>query len=461
MSRFTRFLKSAAIAAAVCCLSAVSVFAEPAAVPDASAPESPSAVSASTDYGDAAYSFLEVLNANWPNRLNEEFNRTQTLNDTGLWIKSQLESFGYTVQNHDYSHFNYTGTNYYAVKPGASDKIICVGAHYDSVNTNGADDNGSGVSVLLELAQRFASIDTPCTIQFVFFDNEEYGGFVGSYTYINYVLGTQGLLDDVLCYINLDSIGAGDRLYAYGGVYDETDTLTQIWPLQLAQAAAGISGVSLCTLPEEVASHPAPERAFRSPTRNMGSDHYYFMVQGIPYVYFEASLWCNDDGTGGNEETHLTCHYQTADPAFASTGGQIMHTEFDNLQTLNELLPGRVEYNLSSISRIVSSMLTEITEYTPQDMVGMPYEPSEYVPPTEAPPETEAPTLPPTEAPTAEHSTELPLSSNHSLIIIIFSFAGALVLLLIGFVIYTSSVNTRRKRRKRRSNKMKKKKKRF
>ncbi len=467
MSRLTRFLKSMIAATAVCCLSAVSVFAEPVepAAPDTSTTAAETTVPShvilpdTTVYGEAAYAFLETLTSNWPNRLNDENNRTQAVNETGLWIKDELEAFGYTVQSQDYVHFNYTGTNYYVTKQGTSNKIICVGAHYDCDGaTTGTDDNGSGVSVLLELAQRFASIDTSCTIQFVFFDNEELGGYVGSYNYINYVLGKQGLLDDVLCYLNLDSIGAGDRLYAYGGIYDETDTLTQIWPLQLAQAAAGISGYSLCTLPEEVASHSDPDLAFRSPTRTRGSDHYYFVTQGIPYVYFEAGLWCNDDGTGGNDATHLTCHYQTADPAFASTGGQIMHTQFDNLTTLNEMLPGRIQYNLAGFSRIISSMLMEITEQTPQDMTGMPYEASEYVPPTTAPPVTEAPTPAPTE-PITQDSNESPLASNHSLIIIIFSFAGAVVLLLIGFVIYTSSTNSRRRRRRKRSGSRKKKKK--
>lgn len=78
----------------------------------------------------------------------------------------------------------------------------------------------------------------------------------------------------------------------------------------------------------------------------------------------EASLWCNDDGTGGNDETHLTCHYQTANEAFASTGGQIMHTEFDDLDRLNELLPGRVQKNLHDASAIVTGMLLDISPNT-------------------------------------------------------------------------------------------------
>ena len=78
----------------------------------------------------------------------------------------------------------------------------------------------------------------------------------------------------------------------------------------------------LYTLPEQVTE-------FQSPTRLLGSDSYYFAKEGIPYLYMEASLWCNDDGTGGsNQKKHIERHgcCRTANEAFASTGGQIMHT---------------------------------------------------------------------------------------------------------------------------------------
>ena len=71
-----------------------------------------------------------------------------------MWIQSQLESYGYEVSTHDFTHFDFTGTNYFVTKPGKSDKTIIIGAHYDSMPTAGVDDNGSGVSVLLELAYR-------------------------------------------------------------------------------------------------------------------------------------------------------------------------------------------------------------------------------------------------------------------------------------------------------------------
>ncbi len=308
-------------------------------------------------YGVEAYANLEALYQNFPQRINEENNRSENVTNAGLWIQSQLESYGYEVSTQDFTHFDFTGTNYFVTKPGNSEKTIVIGAHYDSMPTAGVDDNGSGVSVLLELAHRFHDLETPCTLQFVFFDTEEYGAYAGSSCFVYTYLIPNNLLDNVLCCINLDSIGGGDRLYGYGGEYNEDGDLTREWVYDEANLIADDLGLDLYTLPEQV-------EEFQSPTRLLGSDSYYFAKEGIPYLYMEASLWCNDDGTGGNDETHLTCHYQTANEAFASTGGQIMHTEFDDLNRLNELLPGRVQKNLHDASAIVTGMLLDISPNT-------------------------------------------------------------------------------------------------
>ena len=53
---------------------------------------------------------------------------------------------------------------------------IVIGAHYDTVpGTPGADDNATGVAVLLELATEFASRPLKYPVQLVAFDMEEYG----------------------------------------------------------------------------------------------------------------------------------------------------------------------------------------------------------------------------------------------------------------------------------------------
>ena len=53
-----------------------------------------------------------------------------------------------------------------AVKEGVSEEMIIFGAHYGSGNEGkGADDNASGVAVMLEAARMLKDVKTPYTIK--------------------------------------------------------------------------------------------------------------------------------------------------------------------------------------------------------------------------------------------------------------------------------------------------------
>lgn len=72
-----------------------------------------------------------------------------------------------------------------------------VGAHYDTIeNTPGADDNGTGVAALLELAHLFAGVsiktDIPVSLELIFFDLEE-AGLQGSFAYTQRPENLEGL----------------------------------------------------------------------------------------------------------------------------------------------------------------------------------------------------------------------------------------------------------------------------
>lgn len=70
------------------------------------------------------------------------------------------------------------GINVFAQRQGTDPEAgaILVAAHYDTVlNSPGADDNASGVAVVLEVARVFGSRPTPRTLQLAFFDQEEVG----------------------------------------------------------------------------------------------------------------------------------------------------------------------------------------------------------------------------------------------------------------------------------------------
>ena len=66
---------------------------------------------------------------------------------------------------------NVVATKAGKVRPG---DVYILGAHYDSVNNPGADDNASGVAAVLETARILSQYDFEATIIFIAFDAEEY-----------------------------------------------------------------------------------------------------------------------------------------------------------------------------------------------------------------------------------------------------------------------------------------------
>ncbi|UCC94319.1 MAG: M28 family peptidase [Candidatus Omnitrophota bacterium] len=91
------------------------------------------------------------------------------------YIAKDLASFGYEVEFHEYTISDKVARNIIAYKQGTQkpDEIIIVGAHYDSCFNPGANDNASGIAVLLELARCISDSQISRTIKFIAFVNEE------------------------------------------------------------------------------------------------------------------------------------------------------------------------------------------------------------------------------------------------------------------------------------------------
>jgi autotransporter-associated beta strand protein len=116
--------------------------------------------------------------------------------------------------------FQYNGSTYnnvVATLPGTvhPDEIYIIGAHYDSVNNPGADDNASGVAGVLEAASILARHRLGATVVFIAFDREEQG-LIGSKAYANSHLDyTSGMVSlDMIAYN--PSGGHHDKAWIYG-----------------------------------------------------------------------------------------------------------------------------------------------------------------------------------------------------------------------------------------------------
>ena len=108
------------------------------------------------------------------------------------YIRDTLVAEGYAVTGQSFSSRGMDVENLEVELPGSRlpDEIILVGAHYDSVTGSpGANDNGSGVAAVLEIARLLAGEDLPRTVRLVAFVNEEppffYSEEMGSRVYAN------------------------------------------------------------------------------------------------------------------------------------------------------------------------------------------------------------------------------------------------------------------------------------
>ena len=108
--------------------------------------------------------------------------------------------------------------NVVAELPGAAgeDGVVVLGAHYGTVpNTNGANDNGSGVATLLTLAREVRDVSYPFTLRFVTFGSEEVGLF-GSRSYVDSLSADDR--DAVIAMLNFDVTGSGDGIEVLGNI---------------------------------------------------------------------------------------------------------------------------------------------------------------------------------------------------------------------------------------------------
>jgi len=155
--------------------------------------------------------------------------------------------------------------------PQLKNEIVVIGAHYDHVGRdpdgtiyNGANDNASGVAVVLEVARLWHAqgFHPARSVLFAAWDDEEQG-LLGSRYYVRHPVYS---LDDTAVMLNLDMVGVGEDLYITG----RGAVATQL------QASARACRITAMLAPEAEAG---------------GSDDTSFLDAGVPAG---AILWTTD-----------------------------------------------------------------------------------------------------------------------------------------------------------------------
>ena len=100
-------------------------------------------------------------------------------------ISALMQVFGLQTSYEDGTYWGHPYSNVVGIKPGLTDpgRILVLGAHYDSVNNPGADDDASGVAGMLEAARVLSPYQFASTLVFIAFDSEELG-LIGSKGYV-------------------------------------------------------------------------------------------------------------------------------------------------------------------------------------------------------------------------------------------------------------------------------------
>ena len=143
--------------------------------------------------------------------LGVKFRGTEAQANALEWLKDQYESFGYLPSQIVEDPFTYSGTtckNLVVTKAGTvyPNKFVIVCGHYDTVNGPGANDNGSGVTAILEAARVLQNVPTEYSIKFIHFAGEE-DGLRGSQHYVNNVVNGTSPKMDIRLVFNIDQVG--------------------------------------------------------------------------------------------------------------------------------------------------------------------------------------------------------------------------------------------------------------
>lgn len=172
----------------------------------------------------------------------------------------------------------YQTQNIIGYLPGETDTCIVFTAHYDhlgmcgpDVMFAGANDNASGVAMVLDFAKEYSKKKNHYSMLFILFSGEE-AGLLGSGYYVEHPLLP---LDKIKIAFNFDMVATGTHaLYAfnakeYDGVWERMEGINN--DKEYLDAFHGTKAVS-------------------------SSDHYSFHKKGVPAVFFYTG--------GGNQDYH-------------------------------------------------------------------------------------------------------------------------------------------------------------
>lgn len=303
-------------------------------------------VAAEESYIDTygAFSYLENFVTNFPDRTSGSAEGQKAAE----YLANTLQNMGYEPSLRPFSYVNTynkdapeQSVNVVARKNAAVEtkKTVVLAAHHDTYTnisgSQGAYNNGSGVAVVLALAENLMRKSFDFNIEFAFFGATE-RGLWGSREYFKNL--TVEEKDNILLMVNFDSVAGGDYLYYYA---DET---TRIHESAFADLAKQKSAPVL-KMPKSSNLIMLTDTVTGLPYTHLGTqgDNAYFYGYGINTLSFFS---CNLDMT------------QDAVVRESSSHKNIAGTSSDTLDQILQYYGNDVGIKLNSLTGIMSDFLS-------------------------------------------------------------------------------------------------------
>jgi len=327
----------------------------------------PLSLTAQTPHGQVAVEYVQFLNDNFYNRMGFSYQELYT----AVWLVEELLAMGYNWEDIEIQEYALGEVELFTVPgipvdylimssgaltldrtpffdfglresrlsqniiltiPGQSEQTIVVGAHYDTVMVPGANDNASGVALLLESAQRMLEMDNYYTLVYVFFGAEEVG-VVGAAHYVNSLSREDH--DNLLFMVNADFLLGGCELFYMGGYYRNgrsgANHITETWDLIATQMYSS-HGLNFT---------PWPSGVFGT------SDHLAFMPFGHTTLFLVGLEAI--EGWEDYDPDYLMLTFIQMARAF--------HSPQDDFHYISNRWPGKIENNMHGFTLFLEKLL--------------------------------------------------------------------------------------------------------
>ncbi|NMP16703.1 M20/M25/M40 family metallo-hydrolase [Thalassotalea sp. Y01] len=306
-------------------------------------------------------------------------------NKAALYIVSQFAQYGYKASLQGFTitkgDTSFSSQNVIVDSSPSLKKTLIVGAHFDSVDDGsgsmGAIDNASSIAVMLEVA-RLAKLQSgqSFNIRFIAFGAEE-NGLHGSRHYVEQLLQSEQATH-VVGMINLDTIAGGDISYvhsAHSTPYKCSKTLGQQYSKQTYMRDALLMASQAQLKDNAYQIHKGYPN---NPKGEAGgwSDHKVFACAGIAIAFIESTNYHlnGKQGNDGYSQTINDAFWDCFDKTKLSAcdrqkerkWGEIWHTKYDDIDTLQQIFPERVNTMMAQHVLVLSHFLSEAEHYLAQ-----------------------------------------------------------------------------------------------